>query len=97
MNNTLSIENLASWLFGILALFIGVVNTFWGNDPQFGILVLLLTIVYFVPVNSIIQKITGFSIPRFGLLKALLAMFILVAALGVGELFSKIELMQSSF
>ncbi|WP_242928656.1 hypothetical protein [Pontibacter vulgaris] len=85
-----------SWLFGILFFAIGVVNTFWGNDTGFGIFIILLSLVYFLPVNDILKRITGFSIPKFWVVKILLGMFILWAAMGVGELFDKIELMMNS-
>lgn len=84
-----------SWLFGAVAFAIGVVNTFWGNDPGFGIFILLLSFVYFLPVNAIFKRITGFTIPKPGILKILLGLFIMWAALGVGELFDKIELMMN--
>ena len=86
-----SILNLISCLFGIAAFAIGIVNTFWGNDPGFGIFLLLLSLVYFPPLNTIFKEKTGLSIPA--VLKILLAIFILWAALGVGELFDKIDLM----
>ncbi len=89
--------NIISWIFGLIFFAIGVVNTFWGNDPAFGIFIVLLSFVYFLPVNAIFKKITGFTIPKLRLLKILLGAFIIWAAMGVGELFDKIELMQSSF
>lgn len=89
--------NIISRLFGIIAFAIGVVNTFWGNDPGFGVFIVLLSFVYFLPVNAILRKMTGFSIPRIGILKVLLGIFIIWAAMGVGELFDKIELMMHSF
>lgn len=82
-----------SWVFGMLAFAIGVVNTFWGNDPGFGIFIILLSFVYFLPVNVLLRKLTGFSIPRIGIIKLLLVLFIIWTALGVGELFDKIDLM----
>ena len=83
--------NSISWLFGLIVFAIGVINTFWGNDPQFGIFLLLLAFVYFPPANTLFTKITGFSVPQIA--KWLLALFIFIAALGVGELFGKIGLM----
>lgn len=85
--------NIISWIFGIVFFAIGVVNTFWGNDPGFGVFIVLLSLVYFLPVNAILKKMTGFSIPGFRIIKILLAIFIIWAAMGVGELFDKIELM----
>lgn len=93
MNNKSIVLNIISWIFGIVFFAIGVVNSFWGNDPGFGVFILLLSFVYFLPVNDILKKMTGFSIPRMGIVKILLGIFILWASLGVGELFDKIDLM----
>jgi hypothetical protein len=82
-----------SWLFGLLFFAIGIVNTFWGNDPGFGIFILLLSLVYFIPVDTIVTAMTGIKLPRFGLIKVFLALFIIWASVGVGELFDKIEIM----
>lgn len=82
---------LISWFFGIIFFAIGVINTFWGNDPGFGVFIILLSFVYFPPVNILIKKWTGFSIPL--IVKIILGLFIIWAALGVGELFAKIDLM----
>ena len=93
MNNKSIVLNVISWIFGIVFFAIGVVNTFWGNNPGFGVFILLLSFVYFLPVNAILKKMTGFSIPRRGIVKIILSIFILWASLGVGELFNKIDLM----
>jgi hypothetical protein len=93
MNNNSIVLNIISWIFGAVFFAIGVVNTFWGNDPGFGAFIILLSFVYFLPVNAILKKLTGFSIPGIGIVKILLGIFILWAALGVGELFGKIDLM----
>lgn len=93
MNNNSIVLNIISWVFGLVFFAIGVVNTFWGNDPEFGVFILLLSFVYFLPVNDILKKMTGFSIPAMGIIKILLGIFILWASLGVGELFDKIDLM----
>lgn len=83
--------NTIGWLFGTVVFAIGIVNTFWGNDRFFGIFILLASYVYFPPVNVLVKKWTGFSI--HWVLKIILGLFILWAALGVGELFDKIDLM----
>ena len=90
---TQGIGNAISWLFGIIVLGIGIINTFWGNDALFGIFLALLSLFYFLPVNDILGKMTGFSIPKLGTVKIVLGVFIIWAAIGVGELFGKIELM----
>lgn len=94
MPNQSIVLNIISWLFGTVVFAIGVINTFWGNDPGFGVFLLLLSFVYFPPVNTILKERTGFSIPR--ILKILLGIFILWASLGVGELFDKIDLMMKA-
>ena len=91
MNNKSTIGNIISWQFGILAFAIGVVNVFWGNDPFFGVLIVLLSFAFFPPTNIFLEKWTGLAIPV--LVKIVLALFILWASLGVGELFDKIDLM----
>ena len=93
MNNYSVVLNIISWIFGIVFFAIGVVNTFWGNDPGFGVFIILLSFVYFLPVNEILKKMTNFSIPRMGIVKILLGIFILWTSLGVGELFDMIDLM----
>lgn len=95
MDNNSIVLKIISWIFGIVFFAIGVVNMFWGNDPEFGVFILLLSLVYFLPVNDILKNMTGFSIPKIGMVKILLGVFILWAALGVGELFDKIDLMMT--
>jgi energy-coupling factor transporter transmembrane protein EcfT len=73
---------------------IGVVNALSGNDSFFGVFIILLSFVYFLRVNAILKKMTGFSFPTMGIVKILLGIFILWASFGVGELFDKIELMK---
>lgn len=95
MNSTLNIGGIISWFFAFVVVAIGIVNTFWGNDPGFGIFMLALSAVYFPPINELVKEKTGFSM--FGKLKIALGIFILWAALGVGELFAKIDLMMLDF
>jgi hypothetical protein len=87
--------NILSWMFGIVVLAMGIVNTFWGNDPQFGVFLIFLSLVYFPPVDSAVRKMLGCRIPV--ILKIGLAGFIIWAAVGVGELFDKIDMMLKSF
>jgi hypothetical protein len=95
MKNKSVFWDVISWMFGVIVLAIGLVNIFWGNDPFFGVFIALLAFVYFPPVNSLLKKITGIRI-HF-ILKILLGLFILWAALGVGELFDKIDMMLMEF
>jgi hypothetical protein len=94
-HNIPSLGNIINWLFGIVVLAAGVINTFWGNDPGFGVFLVLLSFIYFPPANVIIRKRFGLRIPVA--LKIILGIFIIWAALGVGELFAKIDLMLLDF
>ena len=93
MTYKLTFAKIINSLFGVLVLAIGLVNTFWGNDPGFGIFLLLLSFVYFLPINDLLKKLTGFTIPAMGWIKIGLGAFIIWASVGVGELFDKIGLM----
>jgi hypothetical protein len=86
-----ALNDIAGWIFGIAVFAAGLVNTFWGNDPGFGIFLCLLAFAYFPPVNVMIRERVGFAFPL--IVKILLAVFIIMATLGVGELFDKIYLM----
>ena len=91
--------NITGWIFGIAVFATGVVNTFWGNDPEFGVFILLLSFVYFPPTSNILsaisKQVVGFPIPK--IVKIVLSIFIVWATLGVGELFDKIDLMMQDF
>lgn len=91
MNNKSIFGNIISWLFGVAVLAAGVINMFWGNDPEFGVFISLLAFVYFPTVTAFVKKLIGFSVPLF--LKVILAIFIIWATFGVGELFDKIDMM----
>ena len=62
------ILNMAGWVFGIAVFAAGVVNTFRGNDPGFGLLILLLSLVYFPPTSNLLsgisRRLIGFPIPK---------------------------------
>jgi hypothetical protein len=93
-NPQLTAENIISWFFGIVFFGIGLINMFWGNDLWYGVFIVLLSFIYFLPVNTIVAKLTGLTIPKMGLVKILIGLFIFWSALGVGELLAKIEMMQ---
>jgi hypothetical protein len=82
------------WVFGLLFSAIGLVNLFWGNDPEFGVFIILISLIYYPPVQQLIQKQTPFSIPKWILIG--LGLFVLWASLGVGELLNKIQIMSHS-
>lgn len=93
-NFSTKVLSITGWVFGLAVFAVGIINTFWGNDPGFGIFLLLLSLVYFPFANVILKERLGFQVPL--LVKILLGVFIVMAALGVGELFDKIDLMMHS-
>lgn len=62
---------------------------------MFGIFLFALSLLYYPPLSSLFKKITDYTIPAA--VKIVLAVFILWASLGVGELLAKIDLMLKSF
>ena len=88
-------SKIIGWIFGSAVFAAGVVNTFWGNDPGFGIFLLFLSFVHFPPTSAILNDIakqwSGFRVSAIA--KIALGIFIVWATLGVGELFDKINLM----
>jgi hypothetical protein len=83
-----------SFLFALLFSWIGFVNTFWGNDPYFGLIIFALSFIYYLPLIKMIERNFNFVLIRR--IMIVLGVLILWASLGVGELFDKIELMRQS-
>jgi hypothetical protein len=50
--------NFISWISGLLFFATGIINTTNRNDQQFGIFILIISLIYFIPVNEILKKIT---------------------------------------
>ncbi len=94
INSSSILGDIISIFFGVLFFAVGIINTFWGNDAGYGIFVILLSLVFFPPVGRLIKSKTGRFIPL--VVKIILALFIIWSALGVAELFDKIELMRNS-
>ena len=84
-----------SIIAGIFFSIIGLINLFWGNDPFYGLFVILLALIYFPHLADRFQKITGLNVP--GWLKVLLGLFIIWSSVGVGELNEKIGMMLNTF
>jgi hypothetical protein len=79
------------YLFAIGFSLIGLINSFWGNDPFYGVFVILLSLPFY-PVFSerFVKQLRTWHL-------IILGGFILWTALGVAELFDKIALMIQSF
>ncbi|MFH1597891.1 MAG: hypothetical protein ABIB97_02355 [Patescibacteria group bacterium] len=78
------ITKIISWLFGLVVLANGLLNLFRGNDPGLGVAFLLLSLVYFPPLNVTFQKKFGLAIPP--VIKIILAIIIIWITLAVGAL-----------
>lgn len=72
---------------------IGIVNLFWGNDLGFGAFIILLSFFFFL-LKAMLKKMPGFSIPGMSMVKILLDIFVMWAALGLGELSNKLVFMR---
>ena len=81
-------------IFGTLTVLIALVNIFRGNDPGFGIFILLLALLYIPPTEKLYKKYLDFFLSNK--IKIIMAIIILRASLGVGELFEKIAMMLQS-
>ena len=81
--------------FGSLTFLIGIINTFRGNDPGFGIFLLLLAMLYIPPTEKLYKRYLDFFLSNK--MKIITAIVILRASLGVGELFEKIVMMRKTF
>jgi len=83
MKGNIMTSQILSWLFGIVFFVIGVLNVFLVH-PVPGVFYLLLSLVYFPPVNTILKKRVGFSIPP--VVNIILGLVILWGTLAVGDL-----------
>jgi hypothetical protein len=82
---------LLNWLFAVLFSAIGLVNCFVGNDPEFGVFIMLLSLLFYPPFRLVFQQKIGWTIPSFVLI--LLGLFVFWSSLGVGELLEKIYML----
>lgn len=94
MKNGFSFSFLVETLLGVLFIGIGFINLFWGNDPFFGVFLILLAQVFFTPFRDRFLMITGFAIAVW--IRVLVALFIIWSSIGVGELGDKVSMMVDS-
>jgi len=50
---------LLNWLVAVLFSAIGVINCLVGNDPEFGIFILFLSLLFYPPLRLVFQKKIG--------------------------------------
>lgn len=99
MKIVITAGQLISGLFGVLAITAGLINTFWGNDMAFGIFIILLSLVFFLPLRNLFQKVTGIVLhpALLPVARIVAGLFIIWSTLGVGELFDKVDMMMADF
>ena len=81
--------------FGVLFSAIGFINTFWGNDPYYGVAVLTASFLFYLPLIDVVRL--RVSAQRGTALLVLLGAFILWSSIGVGELLDKTAMMAETF
>lgn len=84
MNYKLIIGNIAGWAFGLAVFIIGLLNVFRGNDQDFGVGLMLVSFIFYPPVDALVRRIVGFSVHYA--FKIILAIFLIWVNLAVGAL-----------
>ncbi|MES2565971.1 MAG: hypothetical protein V4565_03840 [Bacteroidota bacterium] len=83
MNRPSPFINIIPWVFGLLVFLIGILNIILVH-PVPGIIYIVLSSIYIPPVNSMISKKIGFTIPT--IIKIILGIVIIMFTLGVSDL-----------
>ncbi|MET0760627.1 MAG: hypothetical protein ABWZ56_09420 [Flavobacterium sp.] len=81
-------SSIISWLFGLVVFAIGVLNLFLVHAVP-GVICILLSLIYFPPINEILKKRCGFSVPLA--VKIILGIVIIWFTLGVSDLGDMID------
>jgi hypothetical protein len=84
MDKSSIFRNTVSWIFALAVVADGILNLFWGNDPGLGVAFLLLSLLYFPPIDRKIKQWLGQNIPL--LPKIVLALAIIWVTGSVGAL-----------
>lgn len=88
MKDNVRIAPVINWLFGLPVFAIGVLNLILVH-PVPGMAGLLLSLVYFPPVNTLLKARTGLSIPP--VVKIILGVVVIWFTLGVSDLGDMID------
>jgi hypothetical protein len=56
MGNVSSVWNGIGWIFWVLFFVVGLINIMWGNDPEYGAFILLLSFVFVPHVGAFIKQ-----------------------------------------
>ena len=83
MKNSFSITGIVSWMLGLIIFTLGILNLVLIH-PVPGLVYILLSLLFFPPVEDLLRLKLGFSVPFPVLL--VLAFLIFWFTLGVGDL-----------
>lgn len=83
MDNISLLKNILGWTFGMVVLATGILNLVLVH-PVPGMIYLVLSLVFFPPVNNLVIKTTGYNIPTT--LKIILGIMIVWFTLGISDL-----------
>ena len=82
MTSSLKFEYVVSALFGAYIFTHGLLNLFRGNDFEFGIALIITSLIYFQPIDDLIRKWSGINIHY--IFKIILAFILTWVTLAVG-------------
>lgn len=74
---------LSGWIFGLVILTLGILNLILVH-PVPGVAYLLLSLIFFPPINAVFRKNLGLSIPL--VFKIILGVVIIWFTLGISDL-----------
>lgn len=83
MDNSLNFSSLSSWFFGLVVLTIGSANLVLVHPVPGGVGI-LLSLLFFPPVNELLRKQIGFAVPMG--LRIALFLVIIWFTLGISDL-----------
>lgn len=61
----IQISKFTGSVFGFFVLIVGLMNLFKGNDPGLGITFILLSMIYFPPLNIALRDLFAIGIPYY--------------------------------
>jgi hypothetical protein len=83
MKNNSNITDAAGWIFGIIVFILGILNLVLVH-PVPGIAYIVLSLIYFPPVDVLLHQKAGFTIPRA--VKIILGFVIIWFTVGISDL-----------
>ncbi len=88
INSRPTFWSISGWVFGVVVLTVGILNLVLVH-PAPGIAYLLLSLIYFPPINVMLQERFNFTIPL--LIKLILGIILFMFTLGVSDLGDMID------